>query len=141
MDFSAQGMISEFECCVSCRMPSRYGMYRLHMYPHGGKDHLALVFGAFHSKSLNKNRPGDSPDERLRRGAVPVWPLKPAATSLPVLVRIHSCCFTGEAVGSERCDCGEQLEKSLKLMGDANAGVLVYLKQEGRNIGLKQKLL
>ena len=57
-----------------------------------------------------------------------------------VLVRIHSECFTGDVLGSRRCDCGEQLDRSLQLIADQGEGVLVYLRQEGRGIGLLQKL-
>ena len=57
-----------------------------------------------------------------------------------VLVRIHSECFTGDVLGSRRCDCGEQLDRSLQLIASQGAGVLVYLRQEGRGIGLLQKL-
>jgi len=57
-----------------------------------------------------------------------------------VLVRIHSECFTGDVLGSKRCDCGEQLNLSLKLISEQGMGVLIYLRQEGRGIGLLQKL-
>ena len=57
-----------------------------------------------------------------------------------VLVRIHSECFTGDVLGSRRCDCGEQLDLSLKLIANEGVGVLVYLRQEGRGIGLLEKL-
>ncbi len=57
-----------------------------------------------------------------------------------VWVRIHSECFTGDVLGSRRCDCGEQLDRSLQLIASQGAGVLVYLRQEGRGIGLLQKL-
>ena len=57
-----------------------------------------------------------------------------------VLVRIHSECFTGDVLGSRRCDCGEQLDLALKLINEAGCGVLIYLRQEGRGIGLLQKL-
>jgi 3,4-dihydroxy 2-butanone 4-phosphate synthase/GTP cyclohydrolase II len=58
----------------------------------------------------------------------------------PVLVRVHSECLTGDALGSLRCDCGEQLEASLKLIDEEGCGVLVYMRQEGRGIGLKNKI-
>ena len=58
----------------------------------------------------------------------------------PVLARIHSECFTGDVLGSRRCDCGEQLDKSLSVISQAGSGVLVYLRQEGRGIGLLEKL-
>src|SRR5512138_1321109 len=57
-----------------------------------------------------------------------------------VLVRLHSECFTGDVLGSRRCDCGEQLRMALWQIGEAGAGVLVYLRQEGRGIGLADKL-
>lgn len=57
-----------------------------------------------------------------------------------VLTRIHSECLTGDIFGSQRCDCGEQLEHSLKLIEGKGAGLLIYLRQEGRGIGLLGKL-
>jgi len=58
----------------------------------------------------------------------------------PVLVRMHSECLTGEALGSLRCDCGEQLTRSMQMIEEAGRGVIVYLRQEGRGIGLHNKL-
>ncbi len=58
----------------------------------------------------------------------------------PVLARIHSQCLTGEALGSVRCDCGAQLEAALHAIGAERRGVLVYLRQEGRGIGLFNKV-
>jgi 3,4-dihydroxy 2-butanone 4-phosphate synthase/GTP cyclohydrolase II len=55
-------------------------------------------------------------------------------------VRIHSECFTGDVLGSRRCDCGEQLDMALQLIAKAGFGVLIYLRQEGRGIGLLKKL-
>ena len=57
-----------------------------------------------------------------------------------VPVRIHSECFTGDVLGSRRCDCGEQLDMALQLINKAGFGVLIYLRQEGRGIGLLKKL-
>ena len=48
-----------------------------------------------------------------------------------VLVRVHSECFTGDVLGSRRCDCGEQLQQAMRLISEAGAGVIVYLRQEG----------
>jgi len=63
----------------------------------------------------------------------------PAAPGAP-LVRIHSQCLTGDVLCSERCDCRAQLELSLEMIGRARAGLLLYLPQEGRGIGLMNKL-
>jgi GTP cyclohydrolase II len=58
----------------------------------------------------------------------------------PVLVRLHSECFTGDLLGSLRCDCGDQLRGAIDTMAEAGAGVILYLAQEGRGIGLINKL-
>ncbi len=57
-----------------------------------------------------------------------------------VLVRVHSECFTGDVLGSRRCDCGEQLQQAMQLIAEEGAGVIIYLRQEGRGIGLLNKL-
>src|SRR5579884_2812968 len=58
----------------------------------------------------------------------------------PVLVRVHSECLTGDVFGSHRCDCGEQLDRSLDYLQQQGRGVLLYLRQEGRGIGLANKI-
>lgn len=58
----------------------------------------------------------------------------------PILVRVHSSCMTGDIFGSCRCDCGPQLQKSMELIEEAGKGVIVYMNQEGRGIGLLNKL-
>lgn len=58
----------------------------------------------------------------------------------PVLVRVHSSCATGDIFGSKRCDCGEQLHKAMEMIDQAGKGVVVYLIQEGRGIGLMDKI-
>jgi 3,4-dihydroxy 2-butanone 4-phosphate synthase/GTP cyclohydrolase II len=58
----------------------------------------------------------------------------------PVLVRVHSECLTGDGLGSSRCDCGEQLEDSLRFLQEQGCGILLYLRQEGRGIGLANKI-
>ncbi|MBC46551.1 MAG: bifunctional 3,4-dihydroxy-2-butanone-4-phosphate synthase/GTP cyclohydrolase II [Kiritimatiellaceae bacterium] len=59
---------------------------------------------------------------------------------IPPLVRIHSECLTGDVFGSSRCDCGQQLEESMKKIQDYGHGAIIYLRQEGRGIGLSNKL-
>jgi GTP cyclohydrolase II len=58
----------------------------------------------------------------------------------PPLVRLHSECLTGDVFGSLKCDCGSQLKEALRLIGEAGGGILLYLRQEGRGIGLGNKL-
>jgi 3,4-dihydroxy 2-butanone 4-phosphate synthase/GTP cyclohydrolase II len=57
-----------------------------------------------------------------------------------VLVRVHSECLTGDVFGSMRCDCGEQLHNAMEIIADAGKGVILYMRQEGRGIGLEGKL-
>jgi GTP cyclohydrolase II len=79
-------------------------------------------------------RPEDGGDEHY---AIEVGQPDRAA---PVLARLHSACFTGDVLGSLKCDCGPQLRAALAQMGAEGAGVLLYLNQEGRGIGLANKL-
>jgi len=58
----------------------------------------------------------------------------------PVLVRVHSECLTGDVLGSKRCDCGEQRDRALEMIAEEGRGVFVYMRQEGRGIGLEAKL-
>ncbi|MBX6321896.1 MAG: GTP cyclohydrolase II RibA, partial [Rhodospirillaceae bacterium] len=79
-------------------------------------------------------RPGDGSAEHL---AIIIGRPSPAEA---VLTRLHSECFTGDRLGSLRCDCGDQLRGAIEQIGRAGAGVLLYLAQEGRGIGLVNKL-
>ena len=83
---------------------------------------------------LHVFRPGDGAEEHY---AVEIGSPDRAA---PVLTRLHSACFTGDLLGSLKCDCGPQLRGALAQMGAAGAGVLLYLNQEGRGIGLANKM-
>jgi len=62
------------------------------------------------------------------------------ATDDPLLVRVHSQCLTGDVFNSLRCDCGEQIEKAMKLIADEGRGVVLYMRQEGRGIGIHNKI-
>lgn len=80
-------------------------------------------------------RPADGGTEHLAMVVGDPW-----SAAEPPLVRLHSECFTGDLLGSLRCDCGPQLRGALARMGEEGAGVLLYLAQEGRGIGLVNKL-
>jgi GTP cyclohydrolase II len=92
---------------------------------------LPTRFGEFTVIGVESRRPAESAailqHGRLRRGALP-------------LVRIHSQCLTGDVMASRRCDCRAQLEYSLRAISRAGSGLLLYLPQEGRGIGLMNKL-
>lgn len=104
-------MKASIEDKVQTRIPTKHGEFILHYY----------------SNSLDKKE-----HVAFVKGEV--------ADKEDVPVRIHSECFTGDVLGSRRCDCGEQLDMALDLINTAGCGVLIYLRQEGRGIGLLKKL-
>ena len=105
---------------VSVSLPTRYGDFRLHYYRSmvDDREHVAVCCGEV-----------GTPD------AAPAPPIED-----PVLVRVHDECFTSDVLHSYRCDCGEQLERSLEMIQREGRGVLLYMRQEGRGIGLENKL-
>ena len=113
------------ECLIerrsSVELPTKYGRFRLHLYRSLINDylHLALCKG-----DVGPTDGGPPPPEHDE----------------PVLVRVHSECFTGDVFGSLRCDCGGQLHHALEMIEEAGKGVLLYMRQEGRGIGLENKL-
>ena len=104
------------ECLVTeveaVDLPTDFGHFRLRMFRSeaDGLEHLALVKG------------------------------EPEKATGPVLVRVHSECFTGDVLHSERCDCGHQLEAAMRAIEAEGCGVVLYMRQEGRGIGLANKL-
>ncbi len=104
------------ECLVteveSVDLPTDFGHFQLKMFRSeaNGLEHLALVKG------------------------------EPEKAKGPVLVRVHSECFTGDVLHSERCDCGRQLEAAMRAVEAEGCGVVLYMRQEGRGIGLANKL-
>ena len=100
------------EFVATSKLPTAFGDFKITVFqdPQTGEEHVAL------SKGL------DTP------------------TDEPVLVRIHSECLTGDAFASLKCDCGPQLQATQKLINEAGQGVILYLRQEGRGIGLTNKI-
>ncbi len=101
-------------------LPTEYGDFTAHMFRSktDGKEHIALTVGM------------PAPD---------VYGRRPAVEDV-CYVRVHSECLTGDTFHSLRCDCGPQLDKALAILGQRQHGVLVYMRQEGRGIGLANKL-
>ncbi|HZR81942.1 MAG TPA: GTP cyclohydrolase II [Candidatus Binatia bacterium] len=93
---------------------------------------LESAFGGRFRAIAYRNKVDESEHLALVRGR-----LRPGE---PVLVRVHSQCLTGDVLGSRRCDCGEQLEAAMRTIHQAGRGILVYLHQEGRGIGLANKI-
>ena len=101
------------KCKIIVDLPSEYGDFKLHLYE-------------------NLLDPTDNPIA-LVKGKVD--------DGNPTLVRVHSECLTGDVFGSKRCDCGEQLSAALEMIEKEGKGVFLYMRQEGRGIGLVNKLL
>lgn len=97
---------------ATAKLPTRYGEFKIVVYDvqYENQNPIALVMG------------------------------DPAGAKQPPLVRMHSSCFTGDLINSLRCDCGDQLHMALEMIGREKVGVLVYLPQEGRGIGLTEKI-
>jgi len=106
------------ERVVTVHFPTIYGEFDLHVYKSKVDEYLHLA--------VCKNIP-------IRSGSQPR--LKES-----VLVRVHSECLTGDLFGSNLCDCGAQLDQALKTISSRDQGVLLYMRQEGRGIGLENKL-
>ncbi len=98
------------EKIVEVNLPTYYGEFKLHLY---------------------KNKVDGKEHIALTKGEV---------TGEPVLVRVHSECFTGDTLGSLRCDCQDQLHAAMIMVEKAGRGVVLYMRQEGRGIGLANKL-
>lgn len=95
----------------SARIPNEYGEYQLHLYQNSVDDKEHLALVY-----------GDVSEKD------------------EIMVRVHSECFTGDVLGSQRCDCGEQLQRAMQLIAEEGEGVVLYMRQEGRGIGLSEKL-
>ncbi len=108
------------EKTVCARLPTRWGEFTLHYYRSSvdERKHIAISCGDI--------------------GTADSAPAPPIAE--PVLVRVHDECFTGDILGSLRCDCGAQLQESLRMIQNEGRGLVLYMRQEGRGIGLEHKL-
>ena len=105
---------------LSLELPTRFGKFDLFVYTSAvdPEPHLALTMGGV---------------GREVGGGVPIQ-------TEPVLVRIHSQCLTGDLLDSMLCDCGSQLHRAMAQVAEAGKGVVLYMRQEGRGIGLLHKL-
>ena len=99
------------ECVAKAKLPTKYGEFMMHGY-------VSKITGEHHVALVM----GDISDGE------------------PVLCRVHSECLTGDAFGSARCDCGQQLDAAMKMIAKEGRGVLLYMRQEGRGIGLINKI-
>ncbi|MFH2023716.1 MAG: GTP cyclohydrolase II [Candidatus Micrarchaeota archaeon] len=113
-------MIKSVDLMAKAKFPTKFGEFTLYAFQDEEKEHIALVRGCNSNDAENTHL--DSKD------------------TIAVPVRIHSKCVTGDTFSSLRCDCNEQLEQALEYLGKQKNGVLIYLDQEGRGIGLCNKI-
>jgi 3,4-dihydroxy 2-butanone 4-phosphate synthase/GTP cyclohydrolase II len=108
-------------CTASTRIPTAHGVFQISLFSNqvDANQHIALSLGI------------DVPEDASAGARI----------EGPVLVRVHSECLTGDIFGSLRCDCGSQLDAAMQAVAKAGRGVVLYLRQEGRGIGLEKKLL
>jgi len=108
-----------YQFITSAKLPTRYGEFDIHIFENeDGQEHVMLTVGL----------PVVDPDT-----ATPSERLAP-------LIRIHSECLTGDAFSSLKCDCGPQLNSAMQAIQEAGCGAILYLRQEGRGIGLTNKI-
>ena len=100
------------EFVATSKLPTAFGDFKISVFqdPNTGEEHIALSKGLEHQPTM------------------------------PVLVRIHSECLTGDAFASLKCDCGPQLHNTMQMIDAAGQGAILYLRQEGRGIGLTNKI-
>lgn len=103
-----------------------------------GESDLPTAFGTFHIIVYRIPEPTGAPGAPEKEHVALVYGAVRGASD--VLVRVHSECFTGETLGSLRCDCRAQLDLAMERIASEGAGVIVYLRQEGRGIGLGNKI-
>jgi GTP cyclohydrolase II len=109
---SGDGLCRSLECVASTQLPTKWGR--------------------FHALGFERRV-----DTKLETGVALI--MGDVLSTTP-LVRIHSECLTGDVLGSQRCDCGEQLNRAMRAIANEGAGIVIYERQEGRGIGLMAKL-
>ncbi len=120
-------LLIEENCCHECE---GYGKEKICVRIEAIAE-LPTRFGKFHIVAFSNNRDGKEHVAIVKGNVV-------AAKDVPV--RLHSECMTGDVLGSLRCDCRDQLEAALKKIGEMDKGIVLYLRQEGRGIGLINKI-
>ncbi|MGB3110441.1 GTP cyclohydrolase II [Psychrobacter alimentarius] len=117
-----------YQFITSAKLPTRHGEFDIHIFENDdGQEHVMLTVGLF---AVDQNQ-DHIPD--VRQDDTPI------ERPLP-LIRIHSECLTGDAFSSLKCDCGPQLNTAMQAIQETGCGAILYLRQEGRGIGLTNKI-
>ena len=124
-----------YQFITSAKLPTRHGEFDIHIFENDdGQEHVMLTVGmsvvdqTTESTALSsQNEASNQQDDTLAERPIP-------------LVRIHSECLTGDAFSSLKCDCGPQLNTAMQAIQETGYGAILYLRQEGRGIGLTNKI-
>lgn len=122
-----------YQFITSATLPTRHGEFDIHMFENAaGQEHVMLTVGlpVVDSVLQSELEPNTALEGKPSDKTAPVIPL----------VRIHSECLTGDAFSSLKCDCGPQLNTAMQAIQEAGCGAILYLRQEGRGIGLTNKI-
>ena len=121
-----------YQFITSATLPTRHGEFNIHVFENeDGQEHVMLTVGlpvAKQTEVLNQQGTAFNQDsDALKEAPIP-------------LIRIHSECLTGDAFSSLKCDCGPQLNTAMQAIQETGCGAILYLRQEGRGIGLTNKI-
>lgn len=115
-----------YQFITSAKLPTRHGEFDIHIFENSeGQEHIMLTVGL---TVADQNTSHDASD------------MSNSSDAPAPLVRIHSECLTGDAFSSLKCDCGPQLNTAMQAIQEAGCGAILYLRQEGRGIGLTNKI-
>ena len=117
-----------YQFITSAKLPTRHGEFDIHIFENDeGQEHVMLTVGL---PVVDKHTADNSPSQTDATRAEKTIPL----------IRIHSECLTGDAFSSLKCDCGPQLNTAMQAIQETGCGAILYLRQEGRGIGLTNKI-
>lgn len=121
-----------YQFITNAKLPTRHGEFDIHIFENAdGQEHVMLTVGlpvANQTEVLNQQGTAFNQDsDALKEAPIP-------------LIRIHSECLTGDAFSSLKCDCGPQLNTAMQAIQETGCGAILYLRQEGRGIGLTNKI-
>ncbi|MFK3867470.1 GTP cyclohydrolase II [Psychrobacter faecalis] len=121
-----------YQFITNAKLPTRHGEFDIHIFENAdGQEHVMLTVGlpvAKQTEVLNQQGTAFNQDsDALKEAPIP-------------LIRIHSECLTGDAFSSLKCDCGPQLNTAMQAIQETGCGAILYLRQEGRGIGLTNKI-
>lgn len=121
-----------YQFITTAKLPTRHGEFDIHIFENeDGQEHVMLTVGLPVVKQADALNQADT--ALNQQGASLTEPLIP-------LIRIHSECLTGDAFSSLKCDCGPQLNTAMQAIQETGCGAILYLRQEGRGIGLTNKI-